>query len=43
VDLMEGSGDEKDGGVVWLGVWRQDNLEASRKRVGPLLREAMKG
>ena len=43
VDLQEGSGDEKDGGVGWLGVWRQDNLEASRKRVGPLLREAMKG
>jgi exopolyphosphatase len=43
VDLIEGSGDEKDGGVVWLGVWRQENLEASRKRVGPLLREAMKG
>ena len=32
----------KDESVVWLGVWRQDNLEASRKRVGPLLREAMK-
>jgi exopolyphosphatase len=42
-DLKEGSGEEKDGGVVWLGVWRQDNLEASRKRVGPLLREAMRG
>jgi len=43
VDLMEGSGDEKDGGVVWMGIWRQENLEASRKKVGPLLREAMRG
>jgi exopolyphosphatase len=33
---------EKDGSVAWLGVWRQENLEASRKQVGPLLREAMK-
>jgi exopolyphosphatase len=43
VDLRKGSGDEMDGGVVWLGIWRQENLEASRKRVGPLLREAMRG
>lgn len=28
--------------VPWIGVWRQDDLEASRKKVGPLLREAMK-
>ena len=28
--------------VPWLGVWRQDSLEASRKQVAPLLREAMK-
>jgi hypothetical protein len=28
--------------VAWIGVWRQDNLEASRKQVAPLLREAMK-
>jgi exopolyphosphatase len=33
---------EKEGSVAWLGVWRQENLEASRKQVGPLLREAMK-
>ena len=44
VDLPKsGGGDENDGGVVWLGSWRQENLEASRKRVGPLLREAMRG
>ena len=43
VEFEKGSGDEKDGDVVWLGVWRQENLEASRKRVGPLLRGAMKG
>lgn len=28
--------------VPWLGVWRQDCLEASRKQVAPLLRKAMK-
>ena len=28
--------------VYRLGVWRQDALEASRKQVAPLLREAMK-
>jgi len=43
VEFEKGSADEKDGDVVWLGVWRQENLEASRKRVGPLLREAMRG
>ena len=32
----------KDESAVWLGVWRQDNLEASRKQVAPSLREAMK-
>lgn len=29
-------------GVAWIGVWRQDNLAASRKQVAPLLRAAMK-
>ena len=32
----------EDSSVSWLGVWRQDSLEASRKQVAPLLREAMK-
>lgn len=32
----------KDESVPWLAVWRQDSLEASRKQVAPLLREAMK-
>ena len=32
----------EEGSVAWLGVWRQDSLEASRKQVAPLLREAMK-
>jgi len=32
----------KDESVAWLGVWRQDSLESSRKQVAPLLREAMK-
>jgi exopolyphosphatase len=38
IDQPKGEGES----VAWLGVWRQDNLEASRKQVGPLLREAMK-
>jgi hypothetical protein len=38
IDQPKGEGES----VARLGVWRQDNLEASRKQVGPLLREAMK-
>jgi exopolyphosphatase len=34
---------EEEAKVPWIGVWRQDNLEASRKQVAPLLREVMKG
>jgi exopolyphosphatase len=40
--LVEIDGHAGDGSVAWLGVWRQENLEASRKQVGPALREAMK-
>lgn len=29
-------------GVVWMQIWNQGNVAASRKRVGPLLREAMR-
>lgn len=29
-------------GVPWLRLWEQKNVSASRKRVGPLLREAMR-
>lgn len=41
LDQATGEGEEKKS-VAWLGTWRQENLEASRKQVGPLLREAMK-
>lgn len=40
VELQDGEGAE---GVAWKMSWQQENLEASRKRVGPLLREAMRG
>jgi exopolyphosphatase len=42
VELDQDAGEGGEGSVAWLGVWRQENLEASRKQVGPLLREAMK-
>merc|ERR1712070_178766 len=29
-------------GVAWIQCWEQKNLAASRKRVAPLLREAMR-
>ena len=41
VELDQPTSEEK-GCVSWLGEWRQDSLEASRKQVAPLLREAMK-
>lgn len=38
---MEGY-EAKEDGVAWVKAWRQDSLEASRKQVAPLFREAMK-
>lgn len=43
LNLVDLSGYEaKEDGVAWVKAWRQDSLEASRKQVAPLLREAMK-
>ena len=43
LELEESKIELEDSAEKWLRLWEQKNLEASRKQVAPMLREAMGG
>ncbi|KAM0723987.1 hypothetical protein Q7P37_000978 [Cladosporium fusiforme] len=43
VEMQETGANSSEVGVAWTAAWKQEKLEASRKQVAPLLREALRG